>query len=259
MISFANGVVTDLISQHAPYIADRDRGPSTLDNPATITAVGPYVLEGSKPGAAAASCWLAHTVIPLNRGGHGKLVRTCALNCRRLWMYLRDHHLHYFRFERELKRVDDARDPFTFVPLHVPDTNVLCFIVRPMAIQKGSLVAVDSQLKRLNEINEALYTRLSVPSAERGDRMPYSQQYYVSRTTFSSQTYSLSSVAHMLEQLGVSAADYEKHGIFVLRSTVMNPLHFEARRQGTDYLMGFVRYMHDQAWHLLNDGPTPGG
>src|SRR6185295_3258930 len=38
------------------------------------SSIGGFILEGTKPGAAAAACWLAHAALPLNRSGYGALI-----------------------------------------------------------------------------------------------------------------------------------------------------------------------------------------
>lgn len=47
--------------------------------------IGPFVLERSKPGAAAASCWFSHRMIPPNREGYGEIVRASLLAARELY------------------------------------------------------------------------------------------------------------------------------------------------------------------------------
>ena len=50
--------------------------------------VGPYGIEGSKPGAAAASVYLSHKVIPLTRDGYGRLLGRCLFNNKRFYAAL---------------------------------------------------------------------------------------------------------------------------------------------------------------------------
>ena len=51
----------------------------------------------------------------------------------------------------------------------------------------------------------------------------------------------------MLERAGVQVPDYRRHGLFVLRSTVMNPWYDEAEAAGVDYLRSFVQHLHGAA------------
>lgn len=43
---------------------------------------GSFTLEGSRPGAAAAACWLAHRTVPLDRTGYGEILRASFLSAR---------------------------------------------------------------------------------------------------------------------------------------------------------------------------------
>lgn len=50
--------------------------------------VGPYGIEGSKPGAAAASVYLTNRVIPLHVGGYGRILGRCLFNSKRFYAAL---------------------------------------------------------------------------------------------------------------------------------------------------------------------------
>src|SRR5262249_49086852 len=75
-------------------------------------------------------------------------------------------------------------------------------------------------------------------------RLPYGQPYFVSRTWFREEQYAARSIHGLLDHLGITPEDYTTHGLFVLRSTVMNPLYSEAESQGVDYLAGLVKELH---------------
>jgi hypothetical protein len=51
-------------------------------------SVGVYGIEGSKPGAAAASVYLSNKVIPLNITGYGRLLARCLFNSKRFYAAL---------------------------------------------------------------------------------------------------------------------------------------------------------------------------
>ena len=76
---------------------------------------------------------------------------------------------------------------------------------------------------------------------------PAVQPFFVSRTRFEQRQYDAASIAPVLERAGVQAEDYRRHGLFVLRSTVMNPWYDEAEAAGMDYLRGFVQHLHSAA------------
>lgn len=253
MIAYKNGLVTELITQKAQYISDEKQGIKSIDEPRPIEAVGPYILEGSKPGAAAASCWLAHKTIPLNVNGHGKIIRTTLLNAKKLYRYLQNHRKLFLKIDKEVSGKRKCLHPFTFTPLFEPDTNIVCFIALPMSWQNNALVPVDMELARINSFNQKIYEELSIPIANRGTQMPYGQPYFVSRTRFEKDQYQGQFIKSVLERIMVSASDYDKNGLFVLRSTVMNPLYFTAETEGIDYLYDFTRYLHLTARRVINE------
>jgi glutamate/tyrosine decarboxylase-like PLP-dependent enzyme len=245
IVAFKNGLVTELIVQKAQYISDKKQGITAIDDPGPIDAVGPYILEGSKPGAAAAACWLAHKTIPLEAQAHGKLIRTTVLNARKLTRYLQFHKRSFGRLDAEcFGPRDKCHHPFTFVPLHQPDTNILCFIARPMIWYKQKLIPFDESLTVINQLNERIYKATSIPTSQQTQHFPYSQPYFLSRTRFDQTQYGYEALAPILSHLRITKGDYAAHGLFVLRSTVMNPHYNLAESEGFDYLYEFVKYLH---------------
>ena len=77
-LCYRNGRMRDLIAYTAPVVF----------HGGTDTSVGSYGIEGSKPGAAAASAYLSHKTIPLDRSGYGRLLGRCLFNSRRLYAAL---------------------------------------------------------------------------------------------------------------------------------------------------------------------------
>jgi len=248
VVAFRNGLVTELITQKAQYISDVSEGVSSIDELGEIEAVGPYILEGSKPGAAAASCWLAHSTIPLTIDAHGKIIRTTLLNAKKLVRYLQAHRRAFFDIDDILVErgtfADRSRHAFTFVPLFEPDTNVVCFVAVEMGLQRGKLVPVDMDLELMNEFNNHVYESLSLGHGKGRQDLPYGQPYFVSRTTFDSSQYPVGAIGEVLKLIGAAPEDYRRHGLFVLRSAVMNPLYYLAEREGLDYLRELVIYLH---------------
>ena len=251
IVAFKNRLVTEFTRQRAQYISDVRELVERLDERTPIADIGPYILEGSKPGSAAASCWLAHTTIPLTVDGHGAIVRASLLSAKKLTRYLHFHKHLFAEMDREFASDALPCRPFTFRTLFEPDTNVVCFVVVPTEIRGGAMMPVPTELSTLNDVNRSLYGRLSIQSTQLKGHLPYVQPFYVSRTRIESDQYSTESVRHILDWLAVAPEDYERHGLFVLRSTVMNPLYGEAERQGYDYLYKFVGYLHAQARIVL--------
>jgi glutamate/tyrosine decarboxylase-like PLP-dependent enzyme len=258
IIAFRNGLVTELMTQKAQYISSASEGLFHIDEIPEISAVGPYILEGSKPGFVATGCWLAHSCIPLTNKGHGKIIKTSMLNSKKLAKYLAQHAKDFAAYEKRLAATgkDNATllQAFTFVPICDPDLNVVCFVTIPMMMSGGQLKRLDTTLEKINALNEEIHLRLDIPNAARGKLTPHKREFFVSKTRFDRSQYSSSSLSELLNKVGVSKLDYAKHGLTVLRSTVMNPLLYTALDEpgGVDYIRMFVEYLHLTARSVLN-------
>jgi glutamate/tyrosine decarboxylase-like PLP-dependent enzyme len=213
VVAFKNDLARQFATEEIPYIssahledldARRHRGPDT---------VGPYILEGSKPGANVASCWLSHRMIPPDRGGYGEIMRASLLAARELYERL----IHWEHAARANGDPETWR--FVTVAAQPPDTNVVCFLVQSQPA---------GGLGRTNRINRHIYDAftLGATSAER----PYSylQPFFLSRTVFGQSSYSSAAIHPLLERAQIDPAEYRQEGLFVLRATVMSPYHLLA-------------------------------
>ena len=77
-LCYRNAAWRDAISLRAPVVFHSQTEPT----------VGIYGVEGSKPGAAAASVWLAHRVIRPDRSGYGRILGQCMWTSKRLFCRL---------------------------------------------------------------------------------------------------------------------------------------------------------------------------
>jgi glutamate/tyrosine decarboxylase-like PLP-dependent enzyme len=240
VVAFRNDRVRLFLTQEAPYITvtrATDLQPHAYEPPANV---GPFILEGSKPGAAAAGCWLSHRMIPPNREGYGEIMRASLLAARELYERLA-------HWEQSAK-ANREHTGFQFVPVTIPppDTNIVCFVIR---------VKDSRSLERMNALGEAVYKQFTI-EAELGEReYSYAQPFFVSRTRFQIPQYSEHSVASLLERAEVDPSDYPKHGIFVLRATVMSPYIVLAAETGhkQDLLADFVEALARTAEAALAD------
>jgi glutamate/tyrosine decarboxylase-like PLP-dependent enzyme len=105
--------------------------------------LGQLTLEGSRPGAAAAACWLVHRVVPLDASGLGAIVGAGVRVAAAL-------------HQRALagRRVR---------PLHRPDLDILCLARFPEETPPGTPVALGA----LDRATGAAYERLSVDAPGR--------------------------------------------------------------------------------------------
>jgi glutamate/tyrosine decarboxylase-like PLP-dependent enzyme len=261
VVAFKRRGVTDLVAHKANYIADW--GPGAHGGGAgarpPINDIGAHILEGSKPGAAAAACWLAHTTIPLDARGHGQIICSTLLSAQRLASCLKWHNDHFREFEEELERAlkeerggvlpktfTRDQEKFTFEVLGPVDSNIVCYVVLPPDTRS---------VERINEVNRCIYERLGKPPLRPdGEATPYGHPYFLSRTVLEPPQYSARSLRPHLRKLRVATRDYQRHGLFVLRSTVMNPHYASAacEPEPKDYLCDFVRHLHRVARKCIN-------
>lgn len=170
--------------------------------------LGRWILEGSKPGAAAAAVWLSHRVIPLDVTGYGHLVAETCAGARSLHRALGE---------------PGALGPFRAVCLPEPDLNLVTWVVTHPDF---------TSLRAVNALNEGIYRRMR-PDAER------EPDYMLTRTRLRSP--GCDGIAGpLLAELGVPVGDWAEQGLVVLRSTVMDPF-FAAGPPTPDHLGGLVR------------------
>jgi len=230
VVAFRNDRIRHFLTQRAPYISvttQHDQQVYKHDPPATI---GPYILEGSKPGAAAAACWLSHRMIAPHAEGYGEIIRLSLLGARELYERL-------VHWERSCiaNRIDTNYE-FLTVTRQPPDTNIVCFVVKEKGVRS---------LKRINRLTEMVYDRFSI-GVETGERdYSYGQPFFLSRTRFETPSYPLSAVQGILDRAGVNADDYKDDGLFVIRSTVMSPYIVFASENGREqqYLADFMEIL----------------
>ena len=235
VVAFRSDRVRQFLAEVAPYLASTVPNDESKPDHAPPTSIGPYILEGSKPGAAVAGVWLSHRMIPLNRDGYGEIVRASILAAREFY-----ERLVHWEHWAHANQVDAS---FKFVPLMPgpPDTNIVCFLVK----EKGS-----ASLGRMNELNQWLYEHFTIESEHSQGEYSYSQPFFLSHTILHAPDYSLGSIAELLQRLEIDPTEYRERGLFVLRRTLMNPyivLAEETGRGGRPYLAQFVEKLAARA------------
>ncbi|MGZ8456407.1 MAG: pyridoxal phosphate-dependent decarboxylase family protein [Gemmatirosa sp.] len=206
-VSFRDGRTRHLVAAEAPYLSHAGASEWGF--------LGRYILEGSKPGAAAASVWLSHKVLPLDARGYGRLVGDTVRSA----MALHDH----------LSAEDWG--PFTVRMLPAPDLNIVCFAIAHAAL---------TTLEAVNAFVGRVYHALSATA----DGAARPRDYFVTKTTLQVAEYGHAADA-LVTRLGFTRADYERAGgLAVLRCTVMDP--FMVTRPGrTDFVGGFAAVLRD--------------
>lgn len=276
-ILFKDFGVTRFIQTKATYLFD----PSTkINNINDVKTIGEYIVEGSKPGAAAAACYLAHTTIPLDLSHHGKIMKTVVLNARRLNAYFGIFNNKYDDIKKELKvRINNKLENFYIKSLYVPDSNVVCFHLIPISkINKEykfkcndtndpDIPNENAWIKYINAFNQALYERLNLEGKDTKQNEVFNQRYFVSKNCIGKNTYKNLPVEEIfsfneLNYITDTCFQELENGITVLRCTLMNPFYYAALKndkfndkhnknkvgdQGMDYLWDFVKFMFIEA------------
>ncbi|HEY0971884.1 MAG TPA: hypothetical protein VGE02_13020 [Gemmatimonadales bacterium] len=205
-VSFRDRRVRHLVAVDAPYLHHEGRAEEGF--------IGRYILEGSKPGAAAAAVWLSHKVLPLDASGHGRLVSETMRGALRLHAAL----------------AAEEWSPFRVVTLPRPDLNIVCF-----AVTHPSLAT----LEEANDFAERIYGAMSIGPG----RPTRALDHVVTKTTLRSAEYGDAAVG-VVESLGYTAEDYHRAGgVAVIRCTVLDPF-LGARGARVDYVRLFVDALH---------------
>lgn len=232
-ICFRSNLVKPILRQDTPYLAEDFQD---TEAESRSDAIGPYIVEGSKPGAAAAAVWLHHSLIPLTSEGLGVVIREGVRNACELHALLTNYPSW------------SAGSSVIAVPLCAPQSNIVCFAFRPNA---------SASLESINRLNRLVYERFTIPRT--AEKHIYDQRFFVSRTYLTVHRYSPQTLQGFLTALGVSTEEYEQEGVFVLRSTLMNPWYGAAKARGRFYLSEMVEELFSAAeavWREIEEAQT---
>ena len=216
-ILFRDRRARELVATDPPYLLPTQGMASAED-----LFLGRFILEGSKPGAAAAAVWLSHKVLPLDERGYGYLISRTMLGARKL--------------HRALRETDFG--PFRIVVLPEPDINIVCYVLTHPSFRT---------LHDVNQFNERIYGLMSLqtPGASPG--------YIITRTRFQTPMYD-GAVDPILEELGVCTPDewaaHPEEGLIVLRSTIMDPFSITLP-PAPDHIAGFVEELRSVCGRAL--------
>ena len=108
-----HGFVKEFLSETAEYCL----ASQSVDEPVQI---GKYILEGSKSGAIATAVYFTNKLITLNYEGYGKL-----LNC------FNEIAMTFYQKILNFNCVDTTNKQFEILPIVMPQSNLVCFYLRP--------------------------------------------------------------------------------------------------------------------------------
>lgn len=254
VIAFKNDRIRQFIMQKTPYLSSVEdikldhTPPKHLDLTSNghndgqkiITeSFGKFTLEGSRPGASATALWLSTKIIPLDKNGHGLLIRSSLLAAREFYEWL-------IRWNKILTIKEKNLD-IEFVSLtdKPPDTNIINFVIK----KKSS-----NSLEELNELTSGIYNHFTIQNELGDNEFSYSQPFFLSKTKFSSEIYQLRTLQDFFKRSKIrnSEKSYAKEGLFILRATIMNPyIHPMRKNNVQEYLLEFFNKITTAAEKVL--------
>ena len=217
--------VLDLVQQDAPYVFT---SPPDEDE-RRYRKLGRYILEGSKPGAAAAACYVNHRVLPLDHDHFGRLLARSVQTCERLVDRIPS-------LQQELADWIRLAIPFE------PDCNLVCLAFNP----KGN-----RSLKAANAFGRQLFETVDV----RPDRPVQLKEFFGSCTTVPLDHLGADELKRIAAELQLDLARPDDTGLFLLRHTLMNPWLQSSPGPGEpSYVEAYCHFLSRQIRTLLPKG-----
>ncbi len=218
-IVFRDQRIREFLTIEAPYVFHEEDEPHAT--------IGKYIVEGSKPGAAAAAVWINHRVLPLDTTGYGALISNTISCARMLKDALASHR---------------SAEGMRLIPLNEPDLNLVTFIALPPTVTSH---------EELNRFNEELYKRFAIHP----NRRVFSYEFLLSKTAFDVKKYARG-LHTRLDPMVWSMLE-EGRPLTVLRSTIMNPFTKDMIEHGgffSELLEALDREMRDA--YAVVSGPA---
>ena len=239
MVTYKNDRVRHFVLQKAPYITSVRQDvlihmpPKHIENfnnhtKVVTEAFAPFIIDGSRPGAAATALWTTIKTIPLTTYKMGSIIKSSLIAARELYEWL----VHWDKI-MEFNKTDTDFEFIPFTP-SPPDLNVVIF---------GIKKKTSNSLSKMNLLTQLVYENFSIQS-ELGEReYSYSQSFFLSKTNFQLPLYSFDTVRLLFEQhfdkghIDDLHKIYNSEGLVVLRATVMNPYIKLAREISQQYII----------------------
>ena len=219
--------VVDFITQKAAYVFDLGSNAADVPMGEKLRNLGQYILEGSKPGAAAASTYVTHKVLPLHENGFGRLLGQTVRSCE------------YF-YDRLTSMAERLADRVRITIPFEPDTNLLCLAMNPSG---------NDALAEMNRFSRHIFDAMKVDPTQ-----PLQiKRFIASYTSLYEETLPRAQATRILDALGIDTATWTAHPgseqresdhIFVIRHTLMNPW-LRSERDGQNYIDRYLTYLEE--------------
>lgn len=216
----------DFVSVNPPYLGRND-APETGESAYfhKFRRLGTYILEGSKPGAAAAAAYVTHRVLPLDAEHFGKLLEQSVQNAE----YFHD------RILALRNRINDK--VHVSIPIQ-PDSNLVCIAFNPVGNESTAVA---------NAFTATLYNHLNVNHSVQMQ----TRAFFSSSTMLYKRMLRTKDVGRVLDELGIAPYTFtdmpddparDADGLLVLRHTLMNPW-LRNNVHDIDYIEMYCQYL----------------
>ena len=208
-----NREVVDFIAQEAAYVFDLGDEPEEISSGDKLHKLGQYILEGSKPGAAAAAVHVTHQVLPLHREGLGRVLRESIRACEVFW-------------DTTKAAAERLSDRVKVVVPFEPDSNLICLALNPVG---------NRSLAIMNRFGREVFGQMKVD----GDRPVQVLDFIGSYTSLTCDTLPADQAVRLLDALGIDRSTFvsipenpeQADHVFILRHTLMNPWLLDGPRE----------------------------
>jgi len=232
-ICFRNTQITNFINFTAPYVSSHKEGEPMGSS---------FGVEGSKPGASAASVYLSHRVIPLTDDGLGIITGQALFSTKKFYLglvnlddsdvivvplprlpsqRLSNPSQEYIDKEKQelaglaKKYLNTKNENDGDLAEFGPDLNILTY-----AFNFRTDKNLNSDLSLLNDYNKAIYDRLRPQHKEDMS----TKKLFVSATTLDTKLYGHALLQDFSRRLGIAIdPSQEDYSVMILRSVIMNP------------------------------------
>jgi glutamate/tyrosine decarboxylase-like PLP-dependent enzyme len=222
-----NREVVDFITQEAAYVFDLGDQEQEVPRRQKLRNLGQYILEGSKPGAAAAAVSVTHRVLPLDSTGFGRLLRLTVQSCEAF-------------YDSVQERAEAWKDRVRLCVPFEPDSNLICLALNP---------AGNRAVARMNRFGRAVFQRMKVDP----QRPVQLKTFIGSYTSLTKGSLPGRQADRILDGLGLDPETFmlvpkdperDADHVFILRHTLMNPwLLAEPYGDGRSYVDLYWEYL----------------
>jgi len=232
-LCYRNSAMRNLVAFSAPVVHHNEIDPT----------VGIYGIEGSKPGAAAASTYLSHKVIRPTQDGYGRILGECIFTSKKIYsrlVSLQDDKFivvpfHRLPSEKEGETEEKIQEEIKFIRKNISKAtneqivnnkdamDVLRKLGSDQTITpyifnfKDDTGKLNSDIKKMNKLNKYIFDILSIVPGEDAKL----QGLMVTSSEFKREIYEKEFIDSLKERLGVKD-DTDEPIVFII-STVMNP------------------------------------